>query len=63
MKLAKSLMAKSGMKGQPVTVWGYQQSPFLQYVDYYTSVLNNLGFHATEKIVFSGRLLHNDRGS
>jgi peptide/nickel transport system substrate-binding protein len=54
MKLAKSLMAKSGMKGQPVTVWGYQQSPFLQYVDYYTSVLNNLGFHATEKIVFPG---------
>jgi hypothetical protein len=52
--LAKALMKRSGMIGQPVTVWGYQQSPFRQYADYYTSVLNNLGFHATEKVTSPG---------
>jgi peptide/nickel transport system substrate-binding protein len=54
MTLAKSLMAKSGMKGKSVTVWGEERSPRRQYVDYYTSVLNSLGFHATEKIISSG---------
>jgi peptide/nickel transport system substrate-binding protein len=54
MTLAKSLIKMSGMIGQPVTVWGYEQSPFRQYVDYYTSVLNKLGFHATEKILSPG---------
>lgn len=54
MTLAKSDMMKSGMVGQPVTVWGYDQSPIRQYVDYYTTVLNGLGFHATEKIVSPG---------
>ena len=54
MSLANKLMAKSGMKGQPVTVWGEERSPRRQYVDYYTSVLNKLGFHATEKIISSG---------
>ncbi|MFZ0040762.1 MAG: ABC transporter substrate-binding protein [Solirubrobacteraceae bacterium] len=42
--LAKQLMKKSGMIGQPVTVWGEDRSPRKQYVDYYTSVLNSLGF-------------------
>jgi peptide/nickel transport system substrate-binding protein len=54
MTLAKSLMAKSGMKGKPVVVWGESRSPRLQYVDYFTHVLNTLGFHATEKIINSG---------
>jgi peptide/nickel transport system substrate-binding protein len=54
MTLAKSLMKKSGMIGKPVTVWGEERSPRRQYVDYYTSVLNKLGFHATEKIISSG---------
>jgi peptide/nickel transport system substrate-binding protein len=54
MTLAKSDMKRSGMIGQPVTVWGYDQSPIRQYVDYYTTVLNSLGFHATEKIVSPG---------
>ena len=52
--LAKQLMKKSGMIGQPVTVWGEDRSPRKQYVDYYTSVLNSLGFKATEKIINSG---------
>lgn len=54
MKLAKRLMKKSGMIGQHVTVWGESRSPRKQYVDYYTSVLNSLGFKASEKIISSG---------
>jgi peptide/nickel transport system substrate-binding protein len=52
--LAKQLMKKSGMIGQPVTVWGEERSPRRQYVDYLTSVLNSLGFKASEKIINSG---------
>jgi peptide/nickel transport system substrate-binding protein len=51
---AKSLMKKSGMIGQPVTVWGEERSPRKQWTDYYTQVLNSLGFKATEKIINSG---------
>jgi peptide/nickel transport system substrate-binding protein len=52
--LAKQLMQKSGMIGQPVVVYGEERSPRRQYLDYYTSVLNTLGFKATEKVVNSG---------
>jgi peptide/nickel transport system substrate-binding protein len=54
MTLARKLMKKSGMIGQPVTVWGESRSPRKQYVDYFTNVLNRLGFHATEKIISPG---------
>jgi peptide/nickel transport system substrate-binding protein len=54
MALAQQLMAKSGMKGQAVTVYGEERSPRKQYLDYFTSVLNQLGFKATEKVVNSG---------
>jgi peptide/nickel transport system substrate-binding protein len=54
MTLAKQLMAKSGMTGQPVTVYGEERSPRKQYLDYFTSVLNSLGFKATEKVINSG---------
>jgi peptide/nickel transport system substrate-binding protein len=54
MTLAKQLMAKSGMKGQAVTVYGEERSPRRQYLDYITGVLNQLGFKATEKVVNSG---------
>jgi peptide/nickel transport system substrate-binding protein len=54
MTMAKQLMQKSGMTGQPVTVYGQERSPRKQYLDYITSVLNNLGFKATEKVVNSG---------
>jgi len=53
MTLAKQLMQKSGMIGQPVTVYGEERAPRRQYLDYYTSVLNSLGFKATEKVVNS----------
>ncbi|HWD65317.1 MAG TPA: ABC transporter substrate-binding protein [Solirubrobacteraceae bacterium] len=51
---AKALMKKSGMIGQPVTVWGEERSPRKEWTDYYTQVLNQLGFKATEKIINSG---------
>jgi peptide/nickel transport system substrate-binding protein len=54
MTLAKSLMKKSGMTGKAVTVYGEERSPRRQYLDYITSVLNSIGFKATEKVVNSG---------
>jgi peptide/nickel transport system substrate-binding protein len=54
MTKAKQLMQQSGMTGKPVVVWGEERTPRKQYVDYLTSVLNNLGFKATEKIINSG---------
>jgi len=36
-----------------VTVYGEERSPRKQYLDYFTSVLNSLGFKATEKVVNS----------
>jgi peptide/nickel transport system substrate-binding protein len=48
---AKQLVAQSGMAGTPVTVWGQMRSPRRQWVDYYTSFLNQIGFKATEKII------------
>jgi peptide/nickel transport system substrate-binding protein len=54
MTTAKQLMQKSGMTGQPVTVYGEERSPRKQYLDYFTSLLNSLGFKATEKVINSG---------
>jgi len=42
------------MIGQPVTVYGEDRAPRRQWLDYFTSVLNSLGFKATEKVVNSG---------
>jgi peptide/nickel transport system substrate-binding protein len=48
---AKALVKRSGMAGAPVAVWGEMRSPFKQWVEYYTSFLNQIGFKATEKLV------------
>jgi peptide/nickel transport system substrate-binding protein len=48
---AKQLVQQSGMAGQPVTVWGQMRSPRRQWVDYYTSFLNQIGFKAKENII------------
>jgi peptide/nickel transport system substrate-binding protein len=48
---AKALVRQSGMAGSPVTVWGEQNSPFKEFTDYYTSLLNAIGFKATTKSV------------
>jgi peptide/nickel transport system substrate-binding protein len=53
MTLAKQDMTKCGCKGAAVTVYGEERSPRRQYLDYITSVLNLLGFKATEKVVNS----------
>jgi peptide/nickel transport system substrate-binding protein len=48
---AKQLVQQSGQAGASVTVWGQQRSPRREYVDYYTDLLNKMGFKATEKII------------
>jgi peptide/nickel transport system substrate-binding protein len=48
---AKALVKQAGLVGTPVTVWGQQRSPRRQYVEYYASVLNDIGFKATPKII------------
>jgi peptide/nickel transport system substrate-binding protein len=48
---AKQLVQESGMAGTPVTVWGQERHPRREYVDYYTDLLNKIGFKATEKII------------
>ncbi len=48
---AKALVAKAGLTGTPVDVYGETRSPRKEFVDYYASVLNQIGFKATEKIL------------
>jgi peptide/nickel transport system substrate-binding protein len=48
---AKQLVQQSGMAGTPITVWGETTSPRHEFIDYYTSFLNQIGFKASEKIV------------
>jgi len=48
---ARQLVQQSGLAGTAVTVWGEQRSPRREYVDYYTDLLNKIGFRATEKII------------
>jgi peptide/nickel transport system substrate-binding protein len=48
---AKGLVRASGMAGEKVTVWGEERSPRREYVDYYTDLLNEIGFDASEKII------------
>jgi peptide/nickel transport system substrate-binding protein len=48
---AKELIAKSGLAGTSVTVWGGSRAPHKEFVDYYASVLNEIGLKASVKIV------------
>jgi peptide/nickel transport system substrate-binding protein len=48
---AKQLVQQSGMAGTPVTVWGETRSPRKEFVSYFTSVLNQIGFKAKSKII------------
>jgi peptide/nickel transport system substrate-binding protein len=47
---AKALVQQANLVGAPVTVWGQTRSPRQEYIHYYTSVLNQIGFKATEHI-------------
>jgi peptide/nickel transport system substrate-binding protein len=51
MAKAKALLKESGMAGQSVTVWGQNRSPRKEFTNYYTDVLNALGFKAKTKII------------
>lgn len=51
LKAAQDLLEEAGLKGAKVTVWGQQRAPRKEYVDYYTSELNKIGFDATQKII------------
>jgi peptide/nickel transport system substrate-binding protein len=48
---AKQLVQQSGMAGTPVTVWSQNRVPRLQWMTYYTSFLNSIGFKATQKVI------------
>jgi peptide/nickel transport system substrate-binding protein len=48
---AKALVKQSGMAGQPVTVWSETRTPRQQWMAYYTSFLNQIGFKATQKVL------------
>jgi peptide/nickel transport system substrate-binding protein len=48
---AKQLVQQSGMAGMKVTVWGSNRSTSKAPVEYYTDVLNKMGFKATPKII------------
>jgi len=48
---AKQLVQQSGMAGMKVTVWGSNRETSKKPVEYYTDVLNKLGFKATPKII------------
>lgn len=48
---AQALVREAGLEGTPVTVWGQERSPRKEYIDYYTDLLNKIGFNATERII------------
>ncbi len=48
---AKALVKQSGMAGTPVTVWSETRDPRQQWMAYYTSFLNSIGFKATQKVL------------
>ncbi len=48
---ARALVARSGMEGTPVTVWGEANPPFASWMAYYTALLQQLGFKARLKLI------------
>jgi peptide/nickel transport system substrate-binding protein len=48
---ARQMVTDSGMAGTQVTVWGQERQPRREYADYFTDMLNQIGFDASEKIV------------
>jgi peptide/nickel transport system substrate-binding protein len=48
---ATTLVKQSGMAGTPVTVWSETRTPRQQWMTYYTSFLNQIGFKATQKVI------------
>ncbi len=48
---ARELVKRSGTAGQAVTVWGESASPYKEFVETFTQMLNAIGYKATEKII------------
>lgn len=48
---ARALVKESGMAGTAVTVWSGADSPFREWMAYYTSLLNRIGFKATQTLI------------
>jgi peptide/nickel transport system substrate-binding protein len=48
---AKALVKRSRMAGTRVTVWSGAGSPFREWMAYYTSLLDRIGFKATQKLI------------
>jgi peptide/nickel transport system substrate-binding protein len=53
--LAKSLVRRSGMIGSRVLVWSPASSPIRQWMGYYSSLLDRIGFRASLKVVPDAR--------
>jgi peptide/nickel transport system substrate-binding protein len=54
LRKAKRLVRESGFKGKRVFVWNHDVPTDRPYTKYLVAVLNQIGFHATEKIVTAG---------
>jgi peptide/nickel transport system substrate-binding protein len=48
---AKRLIAEAGARGAKVTVWGYDINEGTRLTTYYADLLNQLGLHATPRLV------------
>ena len=67
---AEALVGQSRMRGARVTVWSPVNDPAREWMSYYTSLLNRLGFRATQKLIpdaryratIGGRSLHPQTG-
>jgi len=48
---ARRIIREEGLEGSRIVVWGQERSPRKEYVDYYTDMLNRIGFDAQERII------------
>jgi peptide/nickel transport system substrate-binding protein len=48
---ARRLVEESGTAGTPVTVWSPEANPRQLFANYFTDMLNQIGFEATQRIV------------
>jgi peptide/nickel transport system substrate-binding protein len=51
LRKAIRLVRESGYKGKRIFVWNHDVAADLPFTEYLVSVLNRIGFHATEKVV------------
>jgi peptide/nickel transport system substrate-binding protein len=49
--LARQLVRQSDMTGKPVTVWSEARAPQVEWMTYYTQLLDEIGFRASLKVI------------